>query len=650
MKKMLIKSKKSWIAFTHDCLMAFISLPIALFLRVGTDIAIPFFSDNILRNCTIFLIIAASVFSLSGLYRGIWRYASQEDLIAIAKSTSIVVLLFVVTFFFIDRLNSLPRSLPFIHWLVLMVLIGGPRFLYKNIRDKLNSFSQKKHNPQSEIPVLIYGTEDHADAFIREVKRNPSSTYKIVGIISRKEDSVGRRLHDISVLSTLSNLEGTLDKLKQKNITPRHFVITNTDKKPDSNTFKKLLTTLSKRGIRLSRIPDITEFKSSNDNQIDLKPINLEDLLGRHQNILDKPSMQQMIKDKKILITGAGGSIGSELVRQVLELSPKAVTLIDHSEYNLYQIAEEVKSSSYQVPDDKYLCDVKNFDKLFTIFNKAQPDIVFHAAALKHVHIVEHESEEGILTNVLGTKNVADLCQKFSVDKMVMISTDKAVNPSSIMGATKRLAESYCQALDSLKNNDTKFITVRFGNVLGSSGSVIPLFKQQLEKGGPLTVTHPEATRYFMTIREAVELVLQAAASTGKSENLEKGKLFVLDMGEPIRIQDLARQMIRLAGLKPDQDIKIDYVGLRPGERLHEILLHDNEELQETNMPSILLASPRFSEYKILEKALSKLFKYAQNYEKEKAILALEKLVPEYNFQQKPFIKETDKQNDRNIV
>ncbi|MGH7004939.1 MAG: UDP-N-acetylglucosamine 4,6-dehydratase family protein, partial [Alphaproteobacteria bacterium] len=381
-----------------------------------------------------------------------------------------------------------------------------------------------------------------------------------------------------------------------------------------------------------ARVPRATDFREGAGDAVELRPIALEDLLGRPQAVLDRPAMQALSAGKRVLVTGAGGSIGSELVRQISDHGPARLALLDSSEYHLYEIDQELGRRHPQLARAALLADVRDARRLNALMAAERPEIVFHAAALKHVPMVEAHPDEGVLTNAMGTRIVADACVKHGVGAMIGISTDKAVNPSSVMGASKRLAEQYCQALDlaeAKKEHGTHFVTVRFGNVLGSTGSVVPLFQKQLAEGGPLTVTHPDVDRYFMTVREAVELVLMASA-VGASDRRMSGKVFVLDMGQPVKIVELARQMIRLAGKRPERDIKIAFTGLRPGEKLREELLHAQEDLVPTGARGNLLASPRTSDLKLLARAFDDLERHARAGATAEALALLKHLVPEY--------------------
>jgi FlaA1/EpsC-like NDP-sugar epimerase len=366
-------------------------------------------------------------------------------------------------------------------------------------------------------------------------------------------------------------------------------------------------------------------------------------LLGRSQAVLDRDGMARLIRGRRILVTGAGGTIGAELARQIAAFSPRRLVLLDNGEFALYGIEMELRERFPGLRPVPLLRDVRDRAQIDEVAAAEKPEIVFHAAALKHLPMVEANPIEGVLTNVVGSRNVAEAARAYGTSLVVMISTDKAVNPASVMGATKRLAESFCQALDLYEarrraplSHGTRYVTVRFGNVLGSTGSVVPLFQRQLAAGGPLTVTDPEVTRFFMTVREAVELVLQASALPSDRVAPEeqgadaRGKIFVLDMGEPVKIVDLAQQMMRLAGLRPGRDVAIEFIGLRPGEKLHEELFHPAEPLIPTGNPAIRLAAPRTADYAMLARSIDELEENARSRREERVLQILERLVPEY--------------------
>jgi FlaA1/EpsC-like NDP-sugar epimerase len=395
--------------------------------------------------------------------------------------------------------------------------------------------------------------------------------------------------------------------------------------------FEHFLSHAQSLGLTLSRLPSITELHENAGVQTNMRPIALEDLLGRAETVLDRQAITAFVQQKRVLVTGSGGTIGSELTRQIAALMPTELALIDSSEFNLYSIEMELREAFPKLTIHAFIADVRDAPRINQLFADYKPHVVFHAAALKHVPMAEVNVRETLLTNVMGTKNVADAAAKFNCDVMVLISTDKAVRPANVMGASKRIAEHYCQALDHDHKGKTRFLTVRFGNVLGSTGSVVPRFQAQLAKGGPLTVTHPEITRYFMTVREAVELVLQASAHA-TTAGTERGKIMVLDMGNPVKIADLARQMIRLAGLVPDQDIKIVYTGLRAGEKLFEELFSDSEKLSPSGADGVHLAAAAPQPFNEVNSFITSLGTTAQDAHVDEQVLrsAIVKLVPEF--------------------
>ncbi len=619
-------------AFLHDVFMAAVSFGVSLYLRVG-DAIVYYAPDLLIRGTITFTIVCAIVFSCTGMYRGMWRYASLNDMMAITKAVTLSIIIFLPIMFLATRLEHLPRSYIFINWFVLVSLLGGPRFLYRVFKDRRLDFVLAREDYR-RIPVLLVGAGDEAEMFIREINRNPESNYRAVGIVSEKSARVGRHIHGIKVLGVIDDLPEIVKSLKRVSEAPHRLVITK--EHLDGAVVRNLLDKAERLGLTLARLPKLTDLKSGMADRMEVKPIAIEDILGRPQTVLDRPRMKALIEDRRVMVTGAGGTIGGELVRQICDFTPAHITLLDNGEFQLYTIDLEVEERHPELPRSTIICDVRDPGRLDEIMAAEAPELVFHAAALKHVHLVEANPLEGVLTNVIGTRNVAEACRKAGVVMMVQVSTDKAVNPTNVMGASKRLAESYCQSLSLLseeKHGPTRFVTVRFGNVLGSTGSVVPLFQRQLAEGGPLTVTHPDMARYFMTVREAVELVLQASAlgngdDAGKS--LQEGKIFVLDMGEPVRILDLAHQIIRLAGLVPGKDVGIEYIGPRPGEKLVEELFHASEPLVHTECEGILLAAPRTADHAVLARALNELEDAARAGKAAKVLTLLSRLVPDY--------------------
>ena len=612
--------------------MALVSLPLSLFMRLGADIEY-YDPAGIGIAAIIFAGIALVIFWSMHLYRGVWRYASLNDLSAITKAVTFVILIFLAVMFLLNRLEGIPRSTLFINWFVLIALLGGPRFIYRQFKDRRQGRASKS-TVSRRVPVLLVGASDASEMFIRALNRNPLAAYNVVGMVDEKGGRVGRNIRGVRVLGTIEDIPAIIDGLSQGNERPQRVIVTKDDLKSDA--MHSLIDMADDLGFSLARLPLLTDFQSSLDGSTDIKPIAIEDVLGRAQHVLDRASMQTLVKDRRVLVTGAGGTIGSELTRQLASFEPAHLTLLDASEYALYSIDLEVGESWPDLDRLAIIADVRDADRVSRIIAKEAPELVFHAAALKHVPIVEADPSEGALTNIMGTRIVADCCRAANVAAMVLISTDKAVNPTSVMGATKRIAETYCQALDLAESAEkeqtgsaTRFITVRFGNVLGSTGSVVPLFQRQLRAGGPLTVTHPDMKRYFMTVREAVELVLEATV-LGTHDAREPGKIYVLDMGEPVRILDLARQMILLSGRRPDIDIKVEITGPRPGEKLFEEILHDSEPPVPTEIAGIKLAAPRTSDLLPLIDVIDQIFGAARRGADDDVMSLIRHQVPEF--------------------
>ncbi len=560
-----------------------------------------------------------------GLHRGIWRYTSARDFVTVVQAATWTTLCFLPFAFLTVRAYLLPRSTPAIAWLLMVALVGAPRVLRRVLAEgpaplRVRGMrGRAKGNPP--IPVLVSGDTSRVEALIREIRRQPDAPYTVVGILVENARSHGHVIHGVPVLGSASQIGDALQYLKQRDVRPQRLVLADDD--ADEKRVSGYLELAMKHGLTLGRVPRLMDFEAGNSSAL-VRPVALADLLHRPQAVLDRAAIRALIAGKRVLVTGAGGSIGSELVRQISDLQPQAMVLLESSEFNLYAIEKELSERHPGLERHDALCDVRDRAGLSRWFAKHRPDIVFHAAALKHVPLVESHAIEGMRTNILGTQNVADACAENSVAKMVLISSDKAVNPQNVMGATKRAAEAYCQAMDAVTGG-TQFVAVRFGNVLGSTGSVVPLFQRQLAAGGPLTVTHPEVTRYFMTIPEAVALVLHASAM----EAGNAGSVCVLDMGKPIKIADLARQVIRLSGKRPDIDVKIEYVGLRPGEKLYEELVHQDEAALAA-ADGVIVIAPRTAALPILRNQMMELARACQGFDETRALRLLSMMVPEF--------------------
>ncbi|MEE8535748.1 MAG: nucleoside-diphosphate sugar epimerase/dehydratase, partial [Kiloniellales bacterium] len=530
--------------------MAAIAFFGSLCLRLGLDFETWLTADAGLA-LILFTLVSSLVFWFSNLYRGIWRYASLNDLLAIVRAVTVTLLIFLPVTFIFTRLDSVPRGSFVITWFVLIFLLGAPRMLYRIFKDR-GVDHLFEHNAHKRVPVLLIGAGDSAEVFIREMARDRNAPYQVLGIVDEKGTRVGRQIHGVQVLGRLEDLADIVETLGRADTMPQRLILTKRLAQGETDRALELATA---RGITMARLPRLAELKGDDGQRLEPRPVAIEDLLGRPQTPLDRDAMRRLIEGRRVLVTGAGGSIGSELVRQIVGFHPIHLSLLDNSEHLLYAIGLELDETRASLSRRAVMIDVRDQSRIEAVLAAERPNLVFHAAALKHVPLVQSNPVEGVLTNVIGTRNVANACRAAGVAAMVLISTDKAINPANVMGATKRLAESYCQALDIVERRrgaaGTRFVTVRFGNVLGSTGSVVPLFQRQLDAGGPLTVTDPRMTRFFMTVREAVQLVLQASALGIAGADQEAGKIYVLDMGEPVRIMDLARQIIRLAGLRP---------------------------------------------------------------------------------------------------
>jgi len=616
-----VRSVKLGIIRTYDVAAAGLSVILALGLRLGWSVQ-KVDLLMLVEMAVIYAVIFTIAYVAFGIHRFIIRYVSTYELIAIAKVITLSILVFLLVLHLLEFVEHIPRSFSGIQWFVHLSLFCAPRLLARALLIRRNRINQPDHNT---VPVLVASTGDSAEHFIRAVNGSFKHTYQVVGLIEDDLGMKGRRIHGVPVLGQSDELNEIALKLASQGKRPQRLLICD-DKFAMSREVKTdLFARASAIGLKVARLTGPAEFHDGSVSSAPkLNPIALEDLLGRPQADLDRRAVDSLVQGRKVLITGAGGTIGSELARQIAKLGPERLVLVEFSEGNLYSIDIELADVLSKDVLRPVICNVRDRERLMRVFEEHRPDLVFHAAALKHVPMVEMNPAEGILSNVMGSKNVVDAAHRFGARAFVQVSTDKAVNPTSLMGASKRLAEFYCQALDidskpAADGNSLppRFMTVRFGNVLGSSGSVVPLFQKQLAKGGPLTVTHPDMQRYFMTVREAVELVLQAAAH-GVENDEERGKILVLDMGDPIKIADIAKQMIRLAGLRPQIDVDVNFTGLRPGEKLFEELFDTTERPAQSTLGGILVACSQPIEQQLLNKVYGELFQAAEGNDIEK--------------------------------
>jgi len=578
------------------------------------------------------LLLAGLPFRLSQQY---WRFAGIGDLMGVAGASLLAAALMALLGRLAGYAPANPAE-PAILALTLLVLLGTPRVLYRRAQMRRPGGAE----PGEATQVLLIGAGEDADLFLRALAGDRRRPFRVIGLLAQGSRQTGRRIQGHPILGSVDDAPAVLDKLKAEGRLPDLLVVAAHDL--GGAPLSMLLEQADRHGLVVRRAPRPTTLgptsldPATQPHQLDLKPVAIEDLLNRPQVPLDRDGMARLIQGRRVIVTGAGGTIGAELARQVAALGPELLVLLDNGEYALWQIDMELAENHPLIQRRMIIADIRDEARIRGIFEALRPELVFHAAALKHVPMVEANPLEGLLTNVAGTRHVADAARATGALAMVLISTDKAVNPTSVMGASKRMAEMYCQALDIAARNaraGMRCVTVRFGNVLGSTGSVVPLFQRQLERGGPLTVTHPDMQRYFMTVREAVGLVLQASVLGAGDATLPTGHdggIFVLDMGEPVKIVDLARQMIRLAGLRPDIDVEIRFTSLRPGEKLYEELFHGKEPPVATGHAGLLMANPRTADPAIVGRAIEEIATACRGGQIRLALTLLGRLVPEF--------------------
>jgi len=562
---------RSLTASIHDLCAAALGWIAAYSLRFNFDIP-PNFVEAMWRNLLWLVPLQAVIFHGFGLYRGIWRFASIPDLRRIAFAAGTTGLAIPALLLMLQRLSDVPRSVLVLHPLLLVLMMGGSRFLYRAWKDG-HLISPRQLDAE---PVVVMGAGAAAAALLRDLASNPR--WRAVGLLDDDPAKLRLQVQGVSVL-------GRLDDVAR--VAAAHQVRTVIVAMPlaSASARRHAVGLVVGAGLKALTVPALADVLSGRVTAAEVRQVELEDLLGREQVLLDDAGLTGQLAGKTVLVTGAGGSIGSELCRQIIRFAPRTLVFLEQSEFALYSIEQEFAGR----PVMCVIGDVKDAARMDAVFAEHRPDVVFHAAAYKHVPLMECTNAwEAVRNNVQGTLNVACAALAHGTGEFVLISTDKAVNPTNVMGASKRLAEVVCQAVQA-QRSATRFVMVRFGNVLGSSGSVIPLFRQQIARGGPVTVTHPDIIRYFMLIPEAAQLVLQAGLIASRQQ--EGGQIFVLDMGEPVRIVDLAHDMIRLSGFTEDE-INIEFTGLRPGEKLYEELLADGESTLPTPHPKLRIARP----------------------------------------------------------
>jgi len=593
----------------HDLLMAALAWGIATLLRA--DFSNTQIWQTMLAALPWVVVAQGLVLWWVGVYRGMWRFASVPDLWNIIRGAVLGTLAVGLALFMVNRLEGVPRLALLLYPFILVLLLSSPRLLYRIWRDHSFTFAV---TGQIRKRVLVLGAGYTAEKLVRDLLRD--NTYLVLGFLDDNPRFLGGKIHDQPVLGTLDDLPA-IAKLK------RAELLMIAVPSATSAQMQRIVELCEQTGVDFRTLPRLQALVAGETPLAALREVSISDLLNREPVTLDWDGITTGLRGQTVLVTGSGGSIGAELCRQIARLEVSSLVLYENSEFNLYRIENELRATFPGLVLHARLCDVCDPAAVEHVFTTHRPDIVFHAAAYKHVPMLEAQVREAVHNNVIGTRTVARAASDQGCHTFVLISSDKAVNPANVMGASKRVAEIVCQKLS--QQSTTRFITVRFGNVLASTGSVVPLFQSQIAGGGPVTVTHPEITRYFMTIPEACQLIMQAAVMG------QGGEIFVLNMGSPVRITYLAEQMIRLSGKVPGKDIEIIYTGLRPGEKLYEELFHAEENLAATSHGKILLAQQRNSDVREVTEVLDKMERACANFDETELRQLIQRLVPEFD-------------------
>lgn len=604
----------------HDISIIAIAWLLAYMARFDFNLA-PANWDAFFRTLPFVLVIQGVIFWRFGLYRGLWRFASIPDLWNIFRAAFLGTLIIALSFYLYNRLQGVPRTVVGVYPFFLMLMLGTPRLIYRIWREHELGLL---HHVNSQR-VLILGAGRSGEMLARDMRRG--SLYNPIGFLDDEGLLKGSNVHGIPVLGKVDRLPEVAERMRPDLVIIAMSSATNAE-------MRRVVGICERAGVQFRTLPRLQDLTSGEPLVSELREVNIEDLLGREPVLLDWPGITDGMVGRTVLISGAGGSIGSRLSMQIARLRPAALVLFENNEFNLFRIETELRAKYPTLALHACLGDVRDRISVAQAFERFKPEIVFHAAAYKHVPMLEFQASEAVRNNVFGTQVIAQAADRWGCATFVMISTDKAVNPTNVMGATKRIAEVYCQIMNH--QSKTRFITVRFGNVLGSTGSVVPQFQEQIRNGGPVTVTHPEITRYFMTVSEAAQLIMQAAVM-GKG-----GEIFVLDMGDPVSITYLAEQMIRLSGKTPNKDVQIVYTSLRPGEKLVEELFYDDEERIRTGHSKILLAHGLDPNRENFREDLHALEEAAMNHDEKAVRILLKKIVPALESRD-PAIVETGK-------
>jgi O-antigen biosynthesis protein WbqV len=627
---------KKTLIVAHDLAMTAVALVATFYVRFDGRLL-----EERLTHLPLFLppfvIFAGFVYWFFQLYRSKWRFASLPDLFNIFRATSVLALALLVTdyvlvspqffgFYFLGKITIA------LYWLIQMFLLGGPRLAFRYVK-----YARSRHTIQRDAntPTLVLGRGSDVEVFLRAVESGAVKKLQPKGVLSYRADELGQSIRGVPVLGTFADLDEVVQDFQERHTPIRRLVATPSALVPEANP-DRLIARARRLGLPLVRVTSLGEGM----RDAELAPLEIEDLLLRPTVQIDRQRLEAFVRGKRVLVTGGGGSIGSEICNRVVAFGASDLMIVESSEPSLHHILENPTLLSSDTNVDGVIADVRDRERIREVMLDFRPEVVFHAAALKHVPYLERNWTEGIKTNVFGSVNVADAAVEAGTGEIVMISTDKAIDPVSMLGATKRVAEMYAQALDAEfmgRNGATRLIAVRFGNVLGSVGSVVPKFKAQIARGGPLTVTHPDMVRYFMTTREAADLVLTSASHadasrilTDRSNADERASVYVLKMGQPVRIYDLAERMIRLAGYEPGEDIEILVTGTRPGERLHEILFARDEPMAEIGIDGVMAAKPIFADRARVDQWLKALDWAVAHGDRRAAERVFDQAIPEF--------------------
>ncbi len=608
---------KTGIFVFSDVILLIVSFFLGYYIRFEFDFSsIPdSFKEKMLLLIGVSIVLKIAVYIPFKLYRSLWRYAGIYELVSVFLASAITNGILFAYIAFVDRLA--PRSIFVITGMIDVFFIGGSRLMYRLYRRLVLGRVIKVENVKR---VLLFGAGDAGAMIAKEMELHPEMRYKLVAFMDDSKEKKGKKVNGVPVLGGIEDIEAVVDS---KSIDEIIIAIPSAKPAIVNSIYEKC----SKASCKVRILPSMSQLLDESISLQKIKDVDIEDLLGRDPIMTNLEEIARYVSGKVVLVTGGGGSIGSELCRQIASYEPQKLLMLDNYENNLYDILNELTRKYPELDIVPIIANVREMQRLDEIFKEYKPNIIFHAAAHKHVPLMENHPEEAIKNNVFGTWNVTHCADKHNAERFVLISTDKAVNPTNVMGATKRIAEMIIQSLN--EKSKTEFVAVRFGNVLGSNGSVIPLFRKQIEQGGPVTVTHPDITRFFMTIPEAVQLVIQAGSMA------QGGEIFVLDMGQPVKIIDLAKNLIRLSGFEPYEDIDIEITGLRPGEKLYEELLMNEEGLRATKHNKIFVAKPLHTDYEMLKRELevlsSKIYKTSNNQEIKEYVKVL---VPTYKMAQ----------------